>query len=446
MRGIDLGTPAFDAALDETGMLEQLTVVIDQPSEIPMPGATQTRSLRTGGDGIEVTVPGPGSGLGQVLLSVGENGALTWHFAEESGTAGVRSGADTRTYVVPRAVVPPSGAAETRGLLGAVGRKLLKVLTFDLMDKAAGAVGDFFARRWEGTHRPHRLREIAAANVADGAVPNLSPDRLGHLGTGRTLLFIHGTASRTNSAFATIPPALFETLSRRYDCRLLAFDHPTIGSTPTENADWLRQHLGEAGATLDVDIVSHSRGGLVARMLAERPGDGASPAGGLKVGRVVFVATPNAGTALADFNRLGDFVDRLTNLLDLAPDNPVTEPLATIITVVKQLAVGALNGLDGLTSMTPDGAYLAKLNAACGSKAVYHAVASNFEPAPDSSLATIARDAATDFVFRQQPNDLVVPTAGVYEQNGGSLFPIADPLIFEAAAAVSHWRTGRARR
>jgi pimeloyl-ACP methyl ester carboxylesterase len=437
VRGVDLRTPAFAEALEETGVREQLTVAIERPAEMPIPRAARTRSLRSGGDGIEVTVPGPGSGLEQVLLYVGENGAISWHFGESSGTAGVRSGAGRRTYVVPRAVAPASAAAPTRGLFGAAGRKVLKVLTFKLMDKAAGVVGDFFVRRWESEYRPHRLRELTAGNIADGTAPDLSRDRLRDLGGSRALLFIHGTASRTHSAFATVPPALLEALSARYSHRVLAFDHPTVGSTPTENAAWLGQELEAAGAALDVDIVAHSRGGLVARELAERPGEGQIPAGALNVGTVVFVATPNAGTALAGFDRLGDFVDRLTNLLDFAPDNPVTDPLSMIITVVKQLAVGALKGLDGLTAMTPGGDYLATLNAPCEATAVYRAVTANFEPAPGSSLATIARDATTDLVFGHD-NDLVVPTAGVYEPNGGSLFPIADPVIFDAAAAVSH--------
>ena len=60
------------------------------------------------------------------------------------------------------------------------------------------------------------------------------------------------------------------------------------------------------------------------------------------MGRVVFVAGPNAGTILADADHLGDLVDRYTNLLAFFPDNEVTDVLEGVITVVKQLAVGAV--------------------------------------------------------------------------------------------------------
>jgi hypothetical protein len=153
----------------------------------------------------------------------------------------------------------------------------------------------------------------------------------------------------------------------------------------------------------------------------------------------VFVATPNAGTVLADFEHLGGLVDQLTNLLGLIPDNPTVDTLEVILTVVKQLAVGALEGLDGLEAMDPDGPYLTDfLNVPSGASLDYRAASSNFEPAPDSPLGRIAVDAASDALFEGAGNDLVVPTEGVYAANGASNFPIADPLLFAAAAAIDH--------
>ena len=438
VRSLELTAPAFRRALDAAEVDEQLTVVIHDPLEVPGAETVPTRSTRSGLDGIEITVPGPGTGLGQMLLAVGENGALSWHVAPAGDGPAVRGAGDTRTYVVPRRVAPDDGAAPTRGILGAVGKKLFKVMTFDLIDRTAGAVGDYFVRRWEAEHRRHRLRMVSSGNVADPAAPDLSAADLRALGGRRALLFVHGTGSRTHAAFATIPTALLDDLHERYEGRVLGFDHPTVGSTPTENLAWLGEQLSAGDAALDIDIVAHSRGGLVARMLAERPGDGAIEPAALTVRTIVFVATPNAGTALAAFDRLGDHVDRLTNLLDLLPDNPITDPLTTIIAIVKQFAVGALNGLDGLTCMTPDGDFLKTLNAPCQGTPVYRAVASNFDPAPGSSLATIARDAGTDLIFGDAQNDLVVPTNGVFDGNGGSLFPISEPVVLGAPAAISH--------
>lgn len=439
LRAADMATPEFVAALERTGTREQLTVEIADPVEYPTEGTLTTRSTSTGEPGIALEVPGPGSDLGQVLLMSDEDGVLSWHLPDDIERAEVPSrGADRRTYTIPRRVITePEGGS--RGILGAIGKKVLKVLVFDLSDEILGAVGDFFVRRWEEKHRGHRLRGLVAGTIAKDDVPNLTVEDVRELGAGRALLFIHGTGSRSSSGLKRLPDPVFESLNKRYEGRVAGFDHPTIGFSPTENASWLAELLAEADTSLDVDIVAHSRGGLVARVLAEQPAAAGLDPARIRVSSTVFVATPNAGTALADFDHLGDLLDRLTNLLELVPDNPVTDPLEVILTVVKQLAVGAFKGLDGLTSMNPAGDYLKKcLNVSSSTEATYRAVASDFEPLGDAPLTRIARDAATDAIFSGAENDLVVPTAGVYSKNGGSRFPIPEPLIFDAAAAIDH--------
>ena len=384
-------------------------------------------------------VPGPGTGLGQVLLASDEDGVLSWHFPDDVAPVETPArGGDRRTYTIPRRVItePEVGA---RGILGAIGKKVLKVLVFDLIDRVAGEVGDYFVSRWEAKQRPHRLRSLAAGSQGNADVPSLDPADLARLGEGRSLLFLHGTASRCHSALARLPDSVLERLNERYGGRVFGFDHPTISVEPTENARWLSGQVTAAGATLDLDLVAHSRGGLVARVLAEQPSAARVDPNSLRVGTVVFVATPNAGTALADFEHAGKLIDVLTNLLELVPDNPVTDPLEVILTLVKQLAVGALKGLDGLGSMNPSGDYLQKfLNVPSSAEVDYRGVASNFEPTGEASLARVARDAVTDAIFAPAHNDLVVPTEGVYAANKASTFPIQDPLLFAAEDGIDH--------
>ena len=64
------------------------------------------------------------------------------------------------------------------------------------------------------------------------------------------------------------------------------------------------------GLELEVDIVCHSRGGLVSRALAGEQGT-ATP---FHVRRLVHVATPNHGTALATPDNLVPFIDRITTM------------------------------------------------------------------------------------------------------------------------------------
>ena len=69
---------------------------------------------------------------------------------------------------------------------------------------------------------------------------------------------------------------------------------------------------------LDCDIITHSRGGLVGRELIERMTEKQLDKRKLNIRRAVFVAGPLDGTVLADGEHMFDFMDRYTNLLDLA--------------------------------------------------------------------------------------------------------------------------------
>src|SRR4029078_7594262 len=104
--------------------------------------------------------------------------------------------------------------------------------------------------------------------------------------------------------------------------------------------------LVPAGSVLEVDLVTHSRGGLVGREIAS--------ARDLTVTGMVMVASPNAGTRLADREHLSDLLDRITDLAQFVPDNGVTETIGLVLAVLKQLGVRAAGGLGGISVMEPD--------------------------------------------------------------------------------------------
>jgi pimeloyl-ACP methyl ester carboxylesterase len=92
--------------------------------------------------------------------------------------------------------------------------------------------------------------------------------------------------------------------------------------SPKENAAWLAAHLPERLPTT-VDIVAHSRGGLVVRTIVEHGAEFGLDTR-LRVRRLIMVATPNAGTTLADPQHLERFMNRLTNIAQLIPGTSVT--------------------------------------------------------------------------------------------------------------------------
>ncbi len=434
MRGAEDARLALLRALARCDFTEQLSVRVIDPVEVPELASGASRSTSLGEPAISVEVPGPGSGLGQVVLAADEEGALSWHLPDDVPTDEVPSrGGDRRTYTFRRAVAPAAEPGGSRGLIGAIGSKLLKVLVFPLIDPVLGKVGDHFAGRWEQKNRGVRLRDFVDHRVAEAG-----PVDWQALGAGPALLFVHGTASQSHTGFHGVAPETLGAISARYGGRVFAYDHHTLAVDPVANARWLVEQI-PAGAGLTVDIVAHSRGGLVARALCELADEVGLSADRMTVRTLVMVATPNAGTPLCSPSNITAWLDRMTNLLQWVPDNGLTDALDIVLTVAKQVAVGAFRGLDGLTAMDPEGQFLVeRLNKPAEHSVTYRAVASNYEPIQGSGLLRSARNASTDVVFGLAPNDLVVPTEGVYAANGASAFPIADPQVFEAADGIDH--------
>lgn len=437
MRAAEDATDQLQGALAGAGLGEQLTVQITGQTELDGNGGSRAGG---GGDEVVVEVPGPGEGNGQVLLYAAEDGSLTWHYPDSFAPQEAPTrGGERRTYRVPRAVVAPESAeGSSRGLLGAVGSKLLKVLVFPLVEPALGRAANHFASRWEARHRPALVRWFGPDNhlEATTTAASLTPEDWARLAGGPTLMLVHGTFSTARGGFGALPAATLQVLHRRYQGRVVAWEHPSVSLTPRENVRWLGEQLGEVRG-LTLDVVTHSRGGLVGRALAER-GAELGLDGRAAVRTLVMVAPPNAGTRLADPRHLGTLLDRMTNLVQFIPSAGVGDVLGTVLEVVKQVAVGAFGGLQGIMAMDPGGEDLADFNRSPGTDAAYRVITAEFEPPRGSSLGRIARDAGTDLVFGKEANDLVVPTQGAWDLPGTTGFPVAERLVLEAALGVDH--------
>lgn len=434
--GVMLETPALSAALTQENVTPTRVIQIVDAQE-PDISAAGTRSTLSGEPGIVVEVPHPGESWGQFMLHTDEAGVTTWHFARDANNnIDTSRGSAIQTFVIPRRVAPtqPAGGA-ARGLIGSVGVKLLTLLIFPLIDPVIGKVGAGFANKWEAQHRPYRIRTFTDDNYASPPEsPGVKPPDWPALIKGRTLLMIHGTFSQTHTGFAGLPQKFVADLNERYGGRVIAFDHYTLSETPTQNVRWFLQQM-PAGTLLDIDIVCHSRGGLVARVFTEKQQELGFGGRALRVRNVVFVGTPNAGTILTDAKHMNDYIDAYTNLLEFFPDVGVTDIFQAIIAVAKQLAVDVLDGLSGLQSMLPDGPYLKGfLDLGTNGNTKYFALASNYRPSQLGLNLLHARLAGSIF---GQDNDLIVPTAGVYTANASG-FPINERLVFEPPAEVQH--------
>jgi len=295
----------------------------------------------------------------------------------------------------------------------------------------------------------------------------------------KLFVLIHGTASHCAKLIedvkSTTPGKEFLTAlakSRRYDA-VLTFDHPTLSVSPMINAVDLAALLRIPPGTKppkQIDIVCHSRGGLVARWFCEAFAEPATRH------RALFVGSPLAGTSLAapaNLKKALDFVTNVTEMLEKAADTFSAAPFVALAGALLKI----FNIVARLTSKTPlpdvvlqlvpglaaqqrvgNNAEIDRLRRYTGNSIPtgpgleYFAVKSNFEPTDLgwNPLGYFSKplqrvfNASADLIF-QTENDLVVDTRGMNELADRTSLPDKNVHDFGTSATVHHTNYFRQR-
>ena len=363
------------------------------------------------------------------LALVEDDGVLHWA-PGFVGLAGSRRGRAGRRVTVHRQIkfelLPPSQLGEF----------------LDRLDQLFLPVGQRGLRRY--SPRNHRLGRAGVRPAP----------------TGRVLVLIHGTfSSGTNMIHqlqsTDVGQTWLRTACDRWD-DVLVFDHPTLSVSPWLNATDLAAAF--AGCEADVDVVCHSRGGLVTRWWLEHL-DRASQ----RQRRAVLLGCPLAGTSLASPARLRRSLDLLANLAKLLAAGaalavPAAPLLAAAAGLMRLFATVASAGAklpltDAVVALIPglaaqsravNNPELQRLRAVSERHLpAYWAVTSDFEPPevgwrfwqrlvrPVQPLA----DLAADTIFTEA-NDLVVDTASMSDLAEG--IRVEHALRFGPAEHVHH--------
>src|SRR5208283_5185534 len=122
--------------------------------------------------------------------------------------------------------------------------------------------------------------------------------------------------------------------AKHYD-QILAFDHPTLSVSPMLNALDLARRLD--GSKADIDVVCHSRGGLVTRWWLEafdRP---------IGKRRAVLVGAPLEGTNLAAPPRLRYVLSWFSNLNRVVGAAASMIPFLTVASCLARLTAIVTN-------------------------------------------------------------------------------------------------------
>lgn len=292
------------------------------------------------------------------------------------------------------------------------------------------------------------LRQVKLANAGGGEKRAVLEKIEKPTAAKRALVLIHGTFSNSENTLGELQATadgrklladLLEGAGKKYDA-VFAFNHPTLCLSPVINALDIARLFGDCPAT--VDVICHSRGGLVTRWWLEGLNHGR-----ITPGKVVAVASPLGGTSLAAPPRLRASLNFITNVgraLEAAgtaigaasgagaPFMAFAVGVLRVITTVTGVtssvplidaAVAMIPGLAG-QSRVSNNLELARILRQSGAAGLpeYHCVLANFEPPKVGwkfwNLFVKAKERAfdlgADLIF-DQDNDLVVDTRSMTE-------------------------------
>lgn len=278
-------------------------------------------------------------------------------------------------------------------------------------------------------------------------------------GKSNTLVIVHGTFSNSENVINGIKACgsgadFLARIERHYKAGVFAFSHPTLSVSPILNAYDLGGLFSDFEG--DIDVVAHSRGGLVTRWWLEAFGNRRG-----NQRRAVLVGSPLQGTSLASPPQLKSTLSALTNIgmaLKTAGAaasvwNPfLIAPLGLLKVVTSVTSVAAKTPvIDAAVAMIPGLAAQSRVSgnpelerirdSAIVSPLEYYVVKANFQTESagwkfwkwfrkDKLL-----DAAADQIFPGD-NDLVVDTQSMTEFSVNPF--LGDVCDFGTSATVHH--------
>ena len=435
--------------------------------------SVQVGTQRGGAEPVRVTAR-PGDDV--VVLSIANGPTLYLHpqdardllRAQSAGASrsAVNAADDSEVVVSPQLGWPGLEAGATRGATrGWMGQAVLsafELITGLAKDPAAKLAAAAITKKVDDAVDAG-VYELSAAALEPLKGSGRKRDTVPAAADGGPLLvLVHGTFVDSVSTFGklwTLHPQTVRDLFQHYGDRVYALDHPTMGQSPIANALTLVRAM-PAGARLH--LVTHSRGGLVAEVLARACG-GKPPtsdelalfagadysqqradlqalakeamAKGLKIERVVRVACPARGTLLAS-KRFDAYLSVLKWSLELG-GVPVAPQLVDFLCEVARRRARAA-GVDGIEALIPDSPLVKWVN---GSSAAIpgelRVVAGDMEgDSIGSWVKTLLSDA-----FYWTDNDLIVQTRSMYggAPRAASAAGAGASFVLDRGARVSHF-------
>jgi pimeloyl-ACP methyl ester carboxylesterase/tetratricopeptide (TPR) repeat protein len=431
-----------------------------------LPGATVKQSVKVG------TVRGSDAGVlleaeagkDVVVVHIADGPSLMLHpdnardlFLAQEGTGASSRDASTAYLQVPPSLgwALPNAPVQKRGVIAKVIVAGIDILTGVSSKSAANVAAGAVVSKVDSQVDPGVYQlQVGALEPLKGGIAKL--EKIVAPAAGEALLvLVHGTFSNTEGTFGKLwqlHQPLVAALFKRYGGRVYGLDHPTLGESPISNALLLARTLPH-GARLH--LLTHSRGGLVAEVLARacsvdtlqqqdldffaaQAQDSTDLAElvalvkqeDIRVERIVRVACPARGTLLAS-KRLDAYLSVLKWTLDAA-QIPVLPGLVGFLGDVAQNKSDP-EKIPGLAAQMPDSPLVRWLHAAEAPVAgQLRVVAGDVQgDSVGSWIKTLLTDA-----YYWTDNDFVVQTSSMY---GGAPRAGGASFLLDQGGKVSHF-------
>ena len=435
----------WQAAIEESGVEDRYTLTLGTPTTpLRLSPAGQTSRQP---DELWLSIP-----ISQderaFLMYTDEMGAISFHAANADSE--LRPAPSTSSSALKREEFTiltrrvRGVGAKPSGFIGSLVSKSIRVLVIKVFSDQIGSIAEELVKDWESKNRPFEGLFWESPNFWH-TEPSNTIDDFHSLRGRRSLVFVHGTFSTNKRTFSDLLSngSILSRLSKAYEGRVLGFNHKTLSRGVAENVvQFFEQFRGHAGE-YRLDLICHSRGGLVARGILGLSDEQISRLIGspwtrpkdvdLDIGKVIFVATPNEGTVLAHPEGIGNFIDRLASYVNLIPDGMTSIAGGAILSLASSALQAGLPRIPGLADQAPSSAFQLELDKTQVYRSSFYAMTADYEPT--QNITDAIADLASDSIFDQRPNDLVVPTQGVHEGLG---IPAEHLLEFASSDDVHH--------
>lgn len=274
---------------------------------------------------------------------------------------------------------------------------------------------------------------------------------------GRGLLIVHGTFSNSDAILAALkrdPTKFLGWALHAYD-HILTYDYATT-SQPAITSAMVLARLMRTFHPGDVDVVSHSQGGLVTRFWLE-----CFDRSRLERTRAVFIAGTLAGTSLAAPASLRATLDYFANVGWVLRESmkvaslgiPLYVAIGTLLAILEKslkflsktpiidAGIALVPGLVGMSRANTNAELLELRAAVDGCPNGYSAVIGDFDPSDPSwalwrNWKTRLANKVLDRLFDGRPNDLIVDTES--QSSLSDTVEIARTHKFESGKAHVH--------